>query len=217
MHGRSGRLRGGRETDRTTDAERALKQPGEAADHRWQDAPVEQESGEHAHDKRHGQCLKGKDELAPGSLQFKRERATAQVAKDERCSSPRGRGNRIDHVVDKREGCPDWRYFQQENDENDGEAEPKPNCAPRDGTAALTQQPCTAQKRNDADHRSEIVDEHQARSPVFALVLRPAKHLANAVGSGEAPAIWKVRLCLSLARSRAVQEATEEYCRRNPS
>ena len=40
---------------------------------------------------------------------------------------------------------------------------------------------------------------------------------ADAVGSGEAPAIYEVRLCLSLARSRAAQEATEEYRRRTPS
>jgi hypothetical protein len=52
---------------------------------------------------------------------------------------------------------------------------------------------------------------------VFALVLRPAKRLADAVGSGEAPASCEVRLCLSLARSRTAQEATEEYRRRTPS
>ena len=38
--------------------------------------------------------------------------------------------------------------------------------------------------------------------------------LADAIESGEAPAFCKVAFCLSLARSRAAQEATEEYRRR---
>jgi len=38
--------------------------------------------------------------------------------------------------------------------------------------------------------------------------------LADAVESGEAPAFCKVAFCISLARSRAAQEATEAYRRR---
>ena len=38
--------------------------------------------------------------------------------------------------------------------------------------------------------------------------------LADAVESGEAPAFCKVGFCITLARSRAAQEATEEYRRR---
>ena len=38
--------------------------------------------------------------------------------------------------------------------------------------------------------------------------------LANAIESGEAPAFCKIAFCLTLARSRAAQEATEEYRRR---
>ena len=38
--------------------------------------------------------------------------------------------------------------------------------------------------------------------------------LADAIESGEAPAVCKVGVCLSMARSRAAQEATEAYRRR---
>ena len=38
--------------------------------------------------------------------------------------------------------------------------------------------------------------------------------LADAIESGEAPALCKVGLCITLARSRAAQESTEEYRRR---
>jgi hypothetical protein len=38
--------------------------------------------------------------------------------------------------------------------------------------------------------------------------------LADSVMSGEAPAICKVAICMSSSRSRAAQEATEEYRRR---
>lgn len=38
--------------------------------------------------------------------------------------------------------------------------------------------------------------------------------LADAIDSGEASAFCKVAFCISLARSRAAQEATEEYRRR---
>ena len=38
--------------------------------------------------------------------------------------------------------------------------------------------------------------------------------LADAVESGEAPAFCKVGFCITLARSRAAQEATEAYHRR---
>ncbi len=38
--------------------------------------------------------------------------------------------------------------------------------------------------------------------------------LADAIESGEAPAFCKVGFCITLARSRAAQEATEEYRRR---
>jgi hypothetical protein len=38
--------------------------------------------------------------------------------------------------------------------------------------------------------------------------------LADAIESGEAPALCKVAFCMTLARSRAAQEATEEYRRR---
>ena len=38
--------------------------------------------------------------------------------------------------------------------------------------------------------------------------------LADAIESGEAPAFCKVGFCITLARSRAAQEATEAYRRR---
>src|SRR5215212_6471527 len=38
--------------------------------------------------------------------------------------------------------------------------------------------------------------------------------LSDAIESGEAPAFCKVAFCITLARSRAAQEATEEYRRR---
>src|SRR5215212_9802883 len=38
--------------------------------------------------------------------------------------------------------------------------------------------------------------------------------LADAIEGGEAPAFCKVGFCITLARSRAAQEATEEYRRR---
>ena len=41
--------------------------------------------------------------------------------------------------------------------------------------------------------------------------------LADAVESGEAPAFCKVGFCITLARSRAAQEATEAYHRRTRS
>jgi hypothetical protein len=50
--------------------------------------------------------------------------------------------------------------------------------------------------------------ERRAQAPQRVSVL------ADAVESGEAPTICKVAICMSSSRSRAVQEATEEYRRR---
>ena len=134
-------------------------------DNRWQDAPVEQEGGEHAHDERDRQGLEGQDELAAGCLQLEGEGASTQVSEDKGSPRPRGGGDSIDGIVDPCKGCPDRRHLQQENDETDRQAEPKPNRAPWNRPAALGQSPCTGKKGEDNGRRPEIVREGQADSP----------------------------------------------------
>ena len=59
---------GGREPDRAADAERALERPGEAAHDRRQDAPVEQQRGQHAHHQHDRQRLNASTNSVPGDF-----------------------------------------------------------------------------------------------------------------------------------------------------
>lgn len=66
---------------------------------------------------------------------------------------------------------------------------------------------------------SRLVRTHAAEAQVGPAILSECDGalqavLADAVESGEAPAFCKVAFCMTLARSRAAQEATEEYRRR---
>jgi hypothetical protein len=55
-----------REPDRAAHIEGALEQPGKAPHDRRQDAPVEQERCQDAHDQHHGQRLQSQHEIRPG-------------------------------------------------------------------------------------------------------------------------------------------------------
>ena len=79
----------GRQADRAADAERPFEQPGEAAHDRRQDAPVEQQRGEHAHHQHHRQGLQREDEIGARRLEVVGQGAAAEIAEDERRAGPR--------------------------------------------------------------------------------------------------------------------------------
>jgi hypothetical protein len=58
--------------DRAADPQGFLQRPGKCAHDRRQDAPVEQERGEHAHDEHDRQCLKCENELAARRFELER-------------------------------------------------------------------------------------------------------------------------------------------------
>ena len=76
-------IRCGREPDGAADLERALEQPGEAAHDRRQDAPVEQERGQNAHDQHDRQRLQREHEICPGHLELVGKLAAAEIAEHE--------------------------------------------------------------------------------------------------------------------------------------
>ena len=116
---------GGGQSDRAADAERAFQQPRHAAHHRRQDAPVEQQRREHAHDEHHRQRLKRQDEIRARCLEVERQRAAAEIAEHEGRARARSRGNRPDGVVDDAEAVRDERQFYQRHggEEGNGEAD----------------------------------------------------------------------------------------------
>ena len=110
--------------------------------HRRQNAPVEQQRGEHAHDKHDGERLKRQDEVRARRLEIKRQRAAAEIPEYERRARARGGRNRTDGVVDDAEPMGDERQFYQchGGEKGDGEAD---GCLPqRDRAAIFTECPC---------------------------------------------------------------------------
>ena len=105
----------GRQPDRAADAERALQQPRHAAHDRRQDAPVEQQRGQHAHDQHDRQRLKRQNEIGAGRLEVERQRAAAEIAEHEGGAGARGRRDRADGFVDDAEGVRDQRQFYQDD------------------------------------------------------------------------------------------------------
>src|SRR3954452_8942181 len=94
-------------------------------------------------------------------------------------------------------------------------------------TALSTTLPTSAQAKGGRQLMEQCVDHvlsqlalaRAAETQVGPAVLSECDRalqavLADAVESGEAPAFCKVGFCITLARSRAAQEATEEYRRR---
>ena len=94
-------------------------------------------------------------------------------------------------------------------------------------TAFSAALPCAAQAKGGRQLMEQCVDHvlsrlaqaRAAETQVGPAVLSECDGalqaaLADAVESGEAPAFCKVGFCITLARSRAAQEATEAYHRR---
>jgi hypothetical protein len=115
--------RGG-QPDRAADAQRAFQQPGHAAHHRRQHAPIEQKRREHAHDKHDRQRLKRQDKVGAGRLEVERQRAAAEIAEHERGAGARGGRNRADGVVDDAKTARDHRKLEQRHRGQDRDQKP---------------------------------------------------------------------------------------------
>ena len=96
--------RGGK-PDRAADAHGAVEREGEAVHHRRQDAPVEQQRGEHAHQQHDRQRVERQHEFLAGIFQLEGQRAAADIAEHEGGAGAARRGDRVDHVVGRAEGA----------------------------------------------------------------------------------------------------------------
>ena len=103
----------GRQPDRAADPKGAAEQPGQAAHDRRQDAPVEQQRGQHAHHQHDRQRLQGQDEGGIGIGDVERQRAAAEIAEHKACAGPGRAGDRPDRVVDHVKGMGHARQLEQ--------------------------------------------------------------------------------------------------------
>jgi hypothetical protein len=110
---------GGGQADRAAHAHGPLQRPREAAYHRRQDAPVEQQRGQHAHHQHDRQGLEGEHESRARRGQRERQRPAADVTELERGAGLRRLGDGIDRAVDQREGASDRRHFEQQQGSDD--------------------------------------------------------------------------------------------------
>ena len=170
---------GGGQPDRAADAERAFQQPGEAAHDRRQDAPVEQQRGQHAHHQHDRQRLECQDEFGARRFQVERQRAAAEIAEHERGARARRRGNRADGVVDGAEGVRDERQFDQRHGGEKGDDEADRGLSQRDRAAVFAKRPCQRQQRQHAERRLQLQHDPRGRRQMVvanADVPRPDRH-----------------------------------------
>ena len=171
---------GGGQPDRAADAERALQQPRHAAHDRRQDAPVEQQRGQHAHHQHDGQRLKRQDEIGAGRLEVERQRAAAEIAEHERRARARGGGDRADGVVDDGKGVRDEGQFYQRERGEEGDGKADRRLLQRHRAAVLTDRPRDREQRQYAERRLQLL--HPAPSTSSSRDgARRRKHIQSSV------------------------------------
>ena len=114
---------GGREPDRAADAHRAVEREGEALDDRRQDAPVEQQGRQHAHQQHDRQRVERQHEVLAGEFQLERQCAAADIAEHEGGAGAARRGDGVDRGVQRGEGARDRRHLQKQRGQHDRDDE----------------------------------------------------------------------------------------------
>ena len=166
---------GGGKPDRAADAERAFQKPRHAAHDRRQDAPVEQQRRQHAHDQHHRQRLERENEIRAGRLQVERQRAAAEIAEHEGGAGARGRRNRPDRVVDDAEGVRDDRQLDQDDGGEQGDEKPDGRLPQRNAAAVLPKREGDREQRQHAERRLQLKhDSPEARGDYGSGTLRSA-------------------------------------------
>ncbi len=147
---------GGRQPDRAADPERAFEQKGEAAHDRRQDAPVEQQRGEHAHEQHDRQRLQRQHEFRTRHLELEGKLAAAEIAEHEGGAGLAGGGDGIDRVIDHREGMADAGHLEQRDGGEERHHEADRGLLEGDGAAVFAEHPGDGDEREYADRRLQI-------------------------------------------------------------
>ena len=142
------------------------KQPRHAAHDRRQDAPVEQERRQHAHDQHDRQRLEREDEIGAGRLEVERQRAAAEIAEHEGAAGARGGRDGADGVIDGAEGRCDQRHLDQHQRGEDGDDEADRRLPERHCAAVLAKRPGDRQKRHHAERRLQL--QHYPEDPALS-------------------------------------------------
>jgi len=144
---------GSREPNCSAYVEGALEQPGKPPNNRRQNPPMEEERGEHAHDQHHRERLQREHELRSGSLQFKRQLASAEVTEHKGGARPRCGRDGIYRLIDRAKDAGRARKLEHDHGGCKGCEKPDTSLSPRDGTAVLAHGPGDCKKREDAQQR----------------------------------------------------------------
>ena len=154
---------GGGKSDRAADPKRTLQQPCHAAHDRRQDAPVEQQRGQHAHHQHYGERLKRQDEIGSGRLEVERQRAAAEIAEHEGSACARGGGDGADGIVDDGKGVRDERQFDQRERGEEGDGKADCGLSQRNSATVLADRPGDREQRQHAERRLQLL--HPAPPP----------------------------------------------------
>ena len=132
------------------------KNPCHAAHHRRQDAPVEQQRGEHAHDQHDRQRLKRQDEIRAGRFEVERQRAAAEIAEHEGRARARGRRNGTDGIIDDAEGMRDEGQFYECYGCNEGDGKADSGLSERNRAAVFAKPPRQCEQGKNAERRLQL-------------------------------------------------------------
>ena len=146
---------GGGDADRAAHAHRAPEPPRKGAHHRRQDAPVEQQRRQDAHDQNDRQSLEREHELAAGKFRLERQRAAADIAEHEGGAGAGRRRDGLHHLVESGEGAAYRLHLEQQQRQRDGDAETDGDAPRRNGAAVLADKPRNRDHRRNADQRAQ--------------------------------------------------------------
>ena len=136
---------------------------------------MEEKGGESAHDEDEGKGPEGQDEARAGVGFPKRQRPTAQVAKDERGPGLRGFLDGEKDVVQRDESFLDRRDLEEEEAERDLQERAGGDGPPSDVPAVLADGPGEGDEGREAE--SALKDQHGAALPLRRLAaadMRPS-------------------------------------------
>jgi hypothetical protein len=159
---------GGRQADRAADAQRALQRPRKAAHDRRQDAPVEQQRGQHAHHQNQRQRLESEDEFAAGIFWIERQRTAAEIAEHEAGTCTGCGGDGVDRAIGSGETGAQRRDFEKQHSKNDGEGHRRKHPPPRYRTMIFAYG--KGHRRNDDGAKKRLQDKHVSRPRRVAIV-----------------------------------------------
>ncbi len=149
-------VRRSRQPDRAADLQRPLEHPREAAHDRRQDAPVEQQRRQHAHDEDQRQRLERQHEIRAGGFHIEGQGTAADIAEHERRARACRVGDRADAVIDERERFCGVGNLQQHDGRDQGHEQADDRLLPRHRRALLADRKRDRQQRKNSKRRLKL-------------------------------------------------------------